>query len=86
MHLLAYIILAHSVIHVGTHNIECIGAIKEARYRHTRSGKFDGIHLLGSSGHKAFTLSVLNILRAAKVTTPVLPTVKLSEQPHTAHI
>ena len=57
-------------IHVGTHNIECTGAIREARYRHTRSGKFDGIHLLGSSGQKTFTASVLNILRAAKITTP----------------
>ena len=57
-------------IHVGTHNIECTGAIKEARYRHTRSGRFDGIHLIGSSGQKAYTLSVLNILRAANITTP----------------
>ena len=55
-------------IHVGNHNIDCTGAIKEARYRHTKSGKFDGIHLLGSSGQKAYTLSVLNILKAAKVT------------------
>ena len=29
---------------VGNHNIECTGAIKEARYRHTKSGKYDGIH------------------------------------------
>ena len=57
-------------IFVGAHNIECTGAIKEARYRHTKSGKYDGIHLFGSSGQKAYTLSVLNILRAAKITTP----------------
>ena len=55
-------------IYVGNHNIDCTGAIREARYRHTKSGKFDGIHLLGSSGQKAFTLSVLDILKAAKVT------------------
>ena len=55
-------------IFVGNHNIECTGAIKEARYRHTKSGKYDGIHLFGSSGQKAYTLSVLNILRAAQVT------------------
>ena len=54
-------------IFVGNHNIECTGAIKEARYRHTKSGKYDGIHLYGSSGTKAYTQSVLNILRAAKV-------------------
>ena len=55
-------------IFVGNHNIECTGAIKESRYRHTKSGKYDGIHLFGSSGQKAYTLSVLNILQAAKVT------------------
>ena len=55
-------------IYVGNHNIECTGAIKESRYRHTKSGKYDGIHLYGSSGKKAYTLSVLNILQAANVT------------------
>ena len=55
-------------IFVGTHDIECTGAIKESRYRQTKSGKFDGIHLYGSSGRKAFTLSVLRILKAANVT------------------
>ena len=55
-------------IFIGSHNIECTGAIRESRYRHTKSGKFDGIHLYGSSGMKAFTLSVLNILKAANVT------------------
>ena len=53
---------------VGTHNIECTGAIKEARYRETKSGKFDGIHLYGSSGRKAYTLSILNILKSANLT------------------
>ena len=53
---------------VGNHNIDCTGAIREARYRETKSGKFDGIHLFGSSGQKAYTQSVLNILKAAKLT------------------
>ena len=55
---------------VGDHNIECNGAIREARYRQTRSGRYDGIHLYGSSGRKAYTNSVLNILRLAQVTSP----------------
>ena len=55
-------------IFIGIHNIECNGAIRESRYRHTKSGKYDGIHLYGSSGRKAYTLSVLNILKAAQVT------------------
>ena len=53
---------------IGNHNIECNGAIRESRYRHTKSGRYDGIHLYGNSGSKAYTLSVLNILRAAQVT------------------
>ena len=53
---------------IGSHNIDCTGAIKEARYRETKTGKYDGIHLYGSSGRKAYTLSVLNILKSAKVT------------------
>ena len=53
---------------VGDHNIECNGAIREARYRHTKTGRYDWIHLYGSSGRKAYTNSVLNILRLAKVT------------------
>ena len=51
-------------IHIVNHNIECNGAIRKARYRETRTGRFDGIHLYDSSGQ-----SVLNILRAACVTT-----------------
>ena len=55
-------------IFIGNHNIECSGAIREARYRETRSGRYDGVHLYGPSGQKTFTQSVLNILRAAGVT------------------
>ena len=55
-------------IFIGNHNIECNGVIREARYRHTKSGKLDGIHLLGSSGMKSYTLSVLNIFRNAQIT------------------
>ena len=56
-------------IYIGNHNIDCNGAIREARYRETRTGRFDGIHLYGSSGRKAYTKSVLNILKDARVTT-----------------
>ena len=55
-------------IFVGSHNIDCSGAIQSARYRHTKTGRFDGVHLYGSSGNKAYTRSVLNILRSAKLT------------------
>ena len=55
-------------ITIGTHNIDCTGAVQSARYRHTKTGRFDGVHLYGSSGSKAYTNSVLNILRSAKLT------------------
>ena len=54
-------------IFVGSHNIDCAGAIQSARYRHTMTGRFDGVHLYGSSGNKAYTNSVLNILRSAAI-------------------
>ena len=57
-------------IFVGTHNIDCTGAIQAARYKHTKSGRFDGIHLYGSSGGKAYTKSMLNILRSAGMVSP----------------
>ena len=55
---------------IGNHNIDCVGAIKESRYRVTKTGKYDGIHLFGSSGRKAYTNSVINILNLAQLTSP----------------
>ena len=52
-------------IFVGNHNIECSGGIRESRYRNIQTGAFDGVHLYGSSGRKAYTRSVLNILKQA---------------------
>ena len=48
---------------LGNHELECTGAVREARYR---SGmKYDGIHMSGPSGRKAYMESVLMILRSA---------------------
>ena len=52
---------------IGTHNLECVGGIKEARYRDTRKRMYDGVHMYGPSGMKAYTISVLDILKAAKI-------------------
>ena len=54
-------------IYIGTHNIDCTGAIQSARYRHTKTGRFDGVHLYGTTGSKAYTKSVLNILASASL-------------------
>ena len=57
-------------IFLGTHSIDCTGAIRDARYRETKSGRFDGLHLFGTSGSKAYTNSVLNILQSAGMVDP----------------
>ena len=55
-------------IFVGSHDrIACTGGIREARYRCTQSGRFDGVHLYGPSGMKTYTNSVLEILRNASL-------------------
>ena len=54
---------------LANHRIECDGPQRDARYRQSKSGKFDGIHLLGPSGSKILTLSVLDILKEAHLTT-----------------
>ena len=48
---------------IGSHDLECYGGIRESRYRD--GNKFDGIHMHGPSGKKAYTESVLNILRTS---------------------
>ena len=45
---------------VSNHRLECSGGMRESRYKLGR--KFDGIHMFGQSGKKAYTESVLMIL------------------------
>ena len=52
---------------VGTHDLNCSGGILQARYRDTKIGRFDGIHMYGPSGQKAYTGSVMKILNAAQL-------------------
>ena len=52
---------------VGIHNLDCTGGIREARYRDIRSNRYDGVHMYGPSGMKAYTISVLNILKSANI-------------------
>ena len=54
-------------IYIGNHNLECSGGVFEARYRNTQAKKFDGIHMYGPSGMKAYTASVLSILSSAQL-------------------
>ena len=52
---------------VSNHNLECDGAVREARYKDTKSGRFNGVNLYGPSGKKAYTSSLLNILKSANL-------------------
>ena len=56
-----------SKITIGNHNLQCHGAVQEARYRNNQTRRFDGVHLYGPSGMKAYTASVLNILSSAQL-------------------
>ena len=47
---------------LGIHDLECAGSIREARYRDSLGRRYDGIHMYGPSGMKAYTVSVLDIL------------------------
>ena len=53
--------------HSGSHELNCSGGVLQARYRDTVSGRFDGIHMYGPSGQKAYTASVMKILRSAQL-------------------
>ena len=53
---------------IGIHRLECAGGIREARFRDLRNRRYDGIHMYGPSGKKAYTISVLDILSTADIT------------------
>ena len=59
---------AKDKVTIGLHNLECVGGTHEARYRDIRNNKYDGIHLYGPSGGKAYTISVLDILKNCDIT------------------
>ena len=48
---------------IGSHRLECSGGVRESRYRFRN--KFDGVHMFGQSDRKAYTESVLRIIRDA---------------------
>ena len=50
---------------LGSHRLDCAGGIRTARYRN--GNRYDGIHMYGPSGRKAYTESVLSIIREAEL-------------------
>ena len=53
---------------IGKHNLDCSGERINGMYTDNRNGRFDGVHLYGREGYRAFTSSLLNIIKS------VLPT------------
>ena len=52
-------------IFIGEHRLECSDSTQLFRYTDERTGKYDGLHFYGSSGKKAYTESVLSVLKKA---------------------
>ena len=57
---------------MGDHDLECAGGVLQARYKDSLANRFDGVHMYGPSGKKAYTESVMKILNSAQLvkTTP----------------
>ena len=49
-------------IMVGSHTLDCSAVAQMERFTDERSGRYDGIHMYGSSGKLAYTDSLSNIL------------------------
>lgn len=54
-------------IYIGQHDLVSNGAIFEARYQDIIRKRFDGVHLWGPSGSKAYTLSLFNVLNTCGI-------------------
>ena len=65
--------LLRDKIVIAENNLECSGGVQEARYRNNVNSKYDGVHLFGPSGRKAYSCSVLDILKANKLLKNSLP-------------
>ena len=50
---------------LGKHKLDCAGDKMAAMYRDGWSDRFDGVHMYGRQGRRAFTSSVLEIIKSA---------------------
>ena len=58
---------------IGNHDLDCSGGVLLARYKDGISGKFDGLHMFGPSGQKAYTNSVMKVLSSAQLVVSIPP-------------
>ena len=49
---------------LGVHSLSCPDDVLTARYRDENSGRYDGVHMYGRQGMKAFSSSVILILKS----------------------
>ena len=55
---------------VGKHRLDCAGDQIAARYRDDWSSRYDGVHMYGRQGYRAYTSSVLEIIKSVLPTSP----------------
>ena len=59
--------LKHRII-LGQHRLQCLEKTRLERFTDRRSHRYDGVHMYGESGRRAYTNSVLSILIPALLT------------------
>ena len=55
---------------IGEHGLLCVGDQFEARYRDEKTNKYDGVHMYGTFGMRAYTRSLTRILQSVLSTIP----------------
>ena len=55
---------------IGEHNLECVGDKFDARYRDEKTNRYDGVHMYGTFGIRAYTRSWTRILQSFLPATP----------------
>ena len=56
--------LKHRIV-LGKHNLDCSEETRLKRFKDTWNNNYDGVHMFGLAGRRAFTDSVLSILTAS---------------------
>ena len=59
--------LKHKIV-LAQHKLDCSDATRQDRYTDRKSKRYDGVHMYGESGKKAYTTNVLSIVSACIAT------------------
>ena len=60
-------------IEIGKLGLDCSDDLVVARYTHDKTKKFDGVHMFGFFGKRAYTRSLLRILNSKVEYTDISP-------------